>query len=460
MAGRARLASLPGQRGYRRGRQPLIARKMAGLHQQLADPLARNGYALIANSAATGALGLVYWLLMARLYPAAAVGKASAAYAAMNLLAGFTALNFNGALNRFIPQAGLRTRSFVLRAYLVSAVASVGAATLFLLTISWWGPSYSELDGVAAGLAFTGAVVAWAIFTLQDSVLVGLRSAIWVVAENGIFGIAKIVLLVLLVTALPDDLGIYVSWMLPVIVAVPLVNMLIFGRLVPRHAVATRDCKLPSDREIARFLAGDYSGALCLLATVNLIPVLVAARLDASSTAYFYMAWLIAGIVDMIGINMAMSLTVEGAFDASTLAVNCRKAFRKMAWILLPCAGLVALLAPWGLSLFGPAYAAHGAPVLELLALATLPKAVTELYLGALRAQSRTSLVALIQAARCVLMLGLTLILTGAMGTVGAGVAVVTSQTVIAAAISLGLWRVITGSQKWQRPVAMEAGAR
>jgi O-antigen/teichoic acid export membrane protein len=131
-----------------------------------------------------------------------------------------------------------------------------------------------------------------------------------------------------------------------------------------------------------------------------------------------------------------------------------------MAWILLPCAGLVALLAPWGLSLFGPAYAAHGAPVLELLALATLPKAATELYLGALRAQSRTSLVALIQAARCVLMLGLTLLLTGAMGTVGAGVAVVTSQTVIAAAISIGLWRVITGRQKWQRPVAMEAGAQ
>ena len=31
----------------------------------------------------------------------------------MNLLAGFTAQSFNGALNRFIPQAGLRTRSFI-----------------------------------------------------------------------------------------------------------------------------------------------------------------------------------------------------------------------------------------------------------------------------------------------------------------------------------------------------------
>ena len=41
-----------------------------------------------------------------------------------HVLAGFTAQSFNGALNRFIPQAGLRTRSFILRAYTVSAVGS------------------------------------------------------------------------------------------------------------------------------------------------------------------------------------------------------------------------------------------------------------------------------------------------------------------------------------------------
>jgi len=48
-----------------------------------------------------------------------------------------------------------------------------------------------------------GCVACWAIFTMQDSVLVGLRSAFWVLVENGIFGVVKIVLLVLLVAALP-----------------------------------------------------------------------------------------------------------------------------------------------------------------------------------------------------------------------------------------------------------------
>jgi O-antigen/teichoic acid export membrane protein len=426
--------------------------RLAGLGRQLADPLARNGYALIANSGATGALGLVYWLLMARLYPTAAVGMASAAYAAMNLLAGFTALNFNGVLTRFIPQAGRMTRTFVTRAYVVSALASVCISFLFLRTISHWDRSYSELDSIAAGLIFVGCVVAWAMFTLQDSVLIGLRGAVWVFGENSMFGVAKIILLVLLVTALPHHLGIYVSWMLPVFVAVPLVNALIFGRLVPRHTLLTYDLSPPSSRQIGRFLAGDYSGALCVLATGNLVPVLVAARISIQSVAYFYMAWVIAGIVNMIGVNMAMSLTVEGSFEAATLAANCRKALRKMTQILLPSAGAVALLAPWGLRLFGPAYAANGAPVLELLALAALPSAVIELYLGALRAKSRTTLVALIQAVRGVLMLGLTLVLTGAVGTIGAGVAVVSSQGVVAVLISFGLWRVLAGDRRQLRP--------
>ncbi len=433
-------------------------RQVRGLRQQLADPLARNGYSLIANSAATAGFGLIYWLLVARLYPAADVGRATAAYAAMNLLAGFTAVNLNGALNRFIPQAGWYTKTLVIRVYVVSAVASVFLTELFLLRIHSWGTSYSELDTLPAGLIFIACVTAWAIFTLQDSVLVGLRSAPWVFLENGLFGIVKIVLLGVLVVSLPRY-GIYASWMLPVFVAIPLVNALIFGRLVPRHVQLTSDRRPPTGRQIGRFLAGDYTGALCLLG-INLVPVLVAARIGARSTAYFYMAWTISSFLILLGLNMAMSLTVEGAFDASALAVKCRAALRKMAWIILPCTALTVLLAPLGLRLFGPAYATHGAPVLELLAVAAVPSAVIELYLGSLRAQSRTTLVALIQAVRVALMLALTVALTRTFGTIGAGIAVLASQAAVAVLISYGLWRVLTSDRERQRPPALAALAQ
>ncbi len=132
----------------------LVQRSIQGVRRQLADPLAANGYWLIGNSGVTGALGLAYWLLMAREYPTAAVGRASALYAAMNLLAGITAQNFNGVLTRFIPRpASARGRSSS-GAYAVSAAASVCISILFLVTIGWWGASYSELDTPAARAAF------------------------------------------------------------------------------------------------------------------------------------------------------------------------------------------------------------------------------------------------------------------------------------------------------------------
>ena len=408
------------------------------LRRHLADPLFRNGYALMANTGATGLLGVAYWLLAARHYTAADVGRASAAYSAMNLLAGFTALNLVGALTRFIPQSGRRTAGLVLRTYAVSSLASVLVTVLFLTSVGHLGSSYAELSGVTAELVFTACVVCWGIFTLQDGVLVGLRSAVWVPVENGTFGIVKIVLLLALAASLPHA-GIYVSWMLPVAMSLPLVNALIFGRLVQPHARLTTARTPPSARQIGRFLLGDYTGALCVLAVTNLVPIAVAARVGPNANAYFYVAWMVGTTLDLLAVNMATSLTVEGAFDDTALAVNCRLALRRTMLVLVPVAAVIAVAAPLTLGLFGPEYAAHGARILQLLAVATLPKALTELYLGALRAQSRTSVIAFIQVVRGVLILGLAFALTGIMGTVGAGVAALASQVIVAAMVAPGL---------------------
>jgi O-antigen/teichoic acid export membrane protein len=408
------------------------------LREHLADPLFRNGYALMLNTGLTGVLGVFYWLLAARHYPAVDVGRASAAYSAMNLLSGFTAFNLVGALTRFIPQAGNHTARLVLRAYAFSSAASILVAAVFLLGVGHLGGSYAELSSFTAGVIFTACIICWGIFTLQDGVLVGLRSAIWVPVENGTFGVVKIVLLLALAASLPHQ-GIYVSWMLPVALSLPVVNGLIFARLLGPHARLTATRTPPTARQITRFLAGDYTGAMCVLAVSNLVPVVVAATIGPSVNAYFYIAWMIGGTLDLFAVNMATSLTVEGAFNAAAIAVNTRAALWRTMLVLVPIAVTVALAAPFALRLFGPQYAAHGALILQLLAVATLPKALTEMYLGALRAQSRASRVALIQVIRAAMILVLAFTLTPVIGTIGAGIAVLVSQFAVAVIVGPGL---------------------
>ncbi len=415
--------------------------------------LLRNGYALMANTVVTGLLGLAYWLLAARHYSEANVGRASAAYSAMNLLAGITALSLIGAMARFIPQSGRATGKLIRLGYGVSVLSAIAGSVVFLLVAGRPGSSYSELTGVPIGAIFTAAVIIWSLFTLQDGALVGMRNASWVTLENAVFGVAKIAMLLPLAAVIPST-GLYVSWMVPAALAVPAVNWLIFRRLLPRHKDKSGSAPPPTRGDVGRFLAGDVSGALMLLASISLVPVLVAMFVPPGLNAYFYIAWTIGITLDLLAANMALSLTVEGAFDPVALAGHAKAALRRLMILLVPIAVGTALLAPWILGLFGPGYAKYGAPILVLLAAATVPRTLTEIYLGALRAQNRTSFVALIQGIRAVLILALTLVLTRSMGIVGAGVAVLVVQVAMAVGVLPGLLRVLRADRRQVRPAA------
>jgi O-antigen/teichoic acid export membrane protein len=422
-----------------------------------AGPLARNSYALAVNTAAAAALGLLYWLLAARHYPAASVGRGTAALAAMNMLAGITALSLTGAMAKFLPRAGQSAGRLVRGGYAATAAASLVAAAIFLLIAPAGRGSYSELRGWPAGLAFLTCVLAWGIFTLQDGVLVGLRSAAWIAAENAGFGVAKLVLLVILAAALPAA-GLYASWMLPVLVAVPLVNLLIFGRLLPAHVRQHGAGTTLTAGQVGRFLAGDFTGSLCMLGTSFLAPVIVALLVRPADYAYFYIAFTIGLTLDLLGVNMAAALTVEGAHDPAGLAAAAAAALRRAVRIVAPLAVAAAVAAPFALRLYGGGYARHGVPVLELLLAATLPRLLTEMYLGSLRAKGRSAVIARIQLGRAVVLVALVTGLTTAWGITGAAAAILASQVITATVIAPGLLRLRPGRAARNRPA--EGAAR
>ncbi|MFF9124645.1 lipopolysaccharide biosynthesis protein [Streptomyces sp. NPDC014889] len=407
------------------------------------NPLFRNAYALMLNTGISAVLGLGYWLVAARYYSDDAVGQGSAAIAAMKLLAGLTAVTLTGALARFIPIAGRATRHLIARTYLGSSVIVACAAGVFLLTLDVWGPSYRFLHGLTHGLGFVVAVMAWNLLTLQDGVLTGLRSAPWVPVGNTVFSAVKLALLVGLAAAIPTT-GVFVSWVAAIAFSIVPLGWLVFRRLVPRHVRATEDhAKPPTAKELGRFLAGDYTGSLFSLAVVYLVPVIIAAQVSSADNAYFYITTTIGGTVNLLAINMGASLTVEGSHDPARLAANTRAALRRMARIMLPICGLLFVLAPYILRVFGEGYANAATPLLRWFAVGALLRVVMETYFAVLRAQSRTAGLAWLQGLLCVLVLGLTLLLLPRMGLTGAGVAEISSLAVIVAIAAPKLYRTV-----------------
>ncbi|MEV4786347.1 lipopolysaccharide biosynthesis protein [Streptomyces tuirus] len=402
------------------------------------DSLFKNAYFLMLSTGVSAVLGLGFWLVAARYYTEEAVGQGSAAIAAMRLLASITATTMIGAVVRFVPRAGRETGRLVWGTYVASSLVVALAAAVFLLTLDAWGASYAPLGTPMAGAVFVAACVAWALLTLQDGVLTGLRKAEWVPAGNAVFSVGKLALLAVFAGTLPV-LGIFVSWAVAIAFSTLPLGWLIFRRLIPRQAEADRDKEPPKIKDMGRFLAGDSLGALFSLAMINLLPVMVAVRFSAAENGYFYVAYTVGGTMEFMAINMASSLTAHASHDPRQLADGVRGALRRMTLLLVPVVAVLVVFAPYILTPFSPDYAEHGSTVLRLLALGALPRVVVELYIGVLRVQGRTGVLAALQGAMCALVLGSAAVLFTSAGIAGAGWAVLLSMTLIAVVSMAGL---------------------
>jgi O-antigen/teichoic acid export membrane protein len=422
-----------------------VARVPARLRGQLGNPLYLNVYALTVNTVVSSVLGILYWVVAARLYPPRELGAGAAVIATMTFLSSLSQLNLNGALARFLPTAGRSAGRLITAAYVASSAAALLIGSAFLLV----APAVSLHGGPASfgaplAVAFIVSVAAWGIFTLQDSVLTALRGAVWVPIENAAFGVAKIALLVLLASAAPEH-GIFASWTVPVLVALVPVNLLVFRRLLPRLGRRLAAAALPARAVMLRFVTLDYVGYLFLQVHTNALPVLVTAVLGAEANAVFYIGWLLGSSVELVAYHFGTSLTVEGAADESRLASYARQVLRRGLVLFAAGALLLCLCAPVLLALFGGRYAAESGVVLRLFALAVVPKFVVTVYVAVSRVQRRVGRIVLVQFATSVLVLSLALVTMPAWGVVGVGSAYLAAQVAACVAILPRLARTLRG---------------
>src|SRR5512138_1353902 len=108
-------------------------------------PLYMNGYALMLSAAATSGLGVLYWMLATRHYPAEVVGLNSAMISAMLFVAGVAQLSLVSVITRFLPRAGRTAGRLVGAAYALTLTAAALAGLLFVLGVRIWSPALAFL---------------------------------------------------------------------------------------------------------------------------------------------------------------------------------------------------------------------------------------------------------------------------------------------------------------------------
>jgi O-antigen/teichoic acid export membrane protein len=404
--------------------------------EHLRIPLFRNGYALAASSAVTSSIGVIYWILATHFYPAEVVGLNSAIISLMMFLGGLAQLNLLTAHIRFIPNAGSATRRFIGITYLVALVLAGLISIAYVTNIHIFSPALSILRSSAPiTISFVLATMGWSIFVLQDSALTGLRQATWVPIENGLFAVGKIGLMILLSFFIPQ-LGLFYSWFLGLAITLLPTNALIFFRFGPRHEKASTDRAtelIPG--QVIQYAGGDLFGAIFWLGATTLLPIMVTQAAGAKENAYFYLAWQIAYMLHLLSSNMGSSLIVEASTNQSKLGEYSRRIILQLV-LLVGFAVLVIFAgAPLILRIFGQDYAAQGSSLLRLLALAAIPNIVTSVFVSISRVQRRMRRVIFSLGALCVLVLSLSAFLLPRFGILGAGIAWLGAETVVAIGI-------------------------
>lgn len=330
----------------------------------------------MASTGATSVLGLIFWVVAARLSRTAEVGRASAEVSAMTLLAGLSQLNLINIYTRFLPRSGHRTRSFVIFGYAACVVIAlaISAVTVGLgLGHTWLHP------GLPSALLFIGAVVFWSIFTVQDSVLTGLRAAKWVPVENASFSATKLILLAFL--AARGTSGIFLAWAIPVVPAVAFVNLYLFTRRIPRHHEEAHGIsEFPTRRTLRNFVVAEYASSVVSNVSTYLTPVLIVTVLGARAGAYFYVPWLISNVNHALLWNISTAFVVEAGYRHEEPKSLLRRSGGLAVAALLPVVVILFFGAPLLLDILGRKYSIGGTDLLRLLALAVIPMTVPTLY--------------------------------------------------------------------------------
>ncbi|MEY2513491.1 MAG: hypothetical protein QOJ89_849 [bacterium] len=413
-------------------RAAIVARARA----HLAEPLLRSAYSMAASSVVTAGFGMVFWIVAARFYPSAAVGRDIALIAAMVQLSTLAQVNMANALIRFLPGSA-RPQRMVVGAYAISGAVATVLATAFVLVAPRVSDDFAFLTHEPlTAVAYVASVVGWGVLALQDAALTATRRAPWVLFKNGLFGALKLLVLPLLFV-LGSAHGPFIAWVIPMFALIVPVHVLLRrsmagDELVAAHASPARSSGRP---RLVRFLALDYLATVFTQTSLTILPLILIGILGSRATAHFYIPFTIALAFEVMFWSMTTSLVAEGALTPQRVPELVRLLVRRVAMIIGPVIAILVAAAPLVMLPFGEEYVRASTNVLRLLLCASLFRAAMLLAAAIWRLEGHGGRIAALEGFMLAGLLAAAIPLAHALGVIGVALAWLGSAVAIGCAV-------------------------
>lgn len=388
---------------------------------------------MVATVAVQALSGSIFWLVSARADPQTDVGHATALFTSVLFVAFLAGLGLPVAVARY---ASGRARSdHVLFAW--SALATAGAAavvaTAYVMLVR---PDAVDVlagwHGAMGPAAFVVLAAGTGLALLLDVRLMTQRRWGLVLARNVAVGVARFPLMAL------DPVDDRAVWLL-ICAALPTAVSgfgglaLLPGITGARHQLRPMPARA---RAMRRYSLVNWASTLAYQAPTFAMPVIVLMHVDADRNASFYVAWGVASLACYVPYAIGQALLAEGGRDGARLRSQVRLAILVSGGLMV--LGTAAATVGRGLVtvLYGDAYE-EAAEVLPLLVAASVPWAITSVYLTEARVRHRHLATVAITATLSVAILLPALLLVPDRGLDGASAAFL-GGNVVAAVVALG----------------------
>lgn len=386
-------------------------------------------------------LGLLFWVVAARLYPAESTGIASAAIAAVGLIGLLSTLGLDYGLIRFLPGSGARARDLINSCFTIGGLLALVITTVFLLGLPVWAPALLHLRDNPVFFATTVvSAVASTVLTFVAQTFVAQRRTGFVLAQALILGLARFGMLIGLAGVF-EVFGVFSSWGVAILVALG-VSMFVF---LPRVQPGYRP-RLAVDRRVVadmiRFSLGNYGANFFLIVPGFALPLFVINLVGPAANAYFYIAWAIASVLLMIPGAISLSLFAEGSHDSRRQKQDVRRSLKLLLFVLVPAMAVVFLAGDKILLVFGADYSENATQLLWLLAASALPAGINHVYFSTQRVAMKMGHVLGPAVLVTVATLGMSYLLLPGYGIVGAGISWLVAQSVVSLLVAPRLFRM------------------
>jgi len=319
--------------------------------------------------------GFFFWMFAAHLYKDVQVGLATALISGVTFIMNLSILGLNYSIIRFLPKSQKKNQ-VLSGSFLAIIFASILCAGVFLLFLPFFSPKLLFVrNNMLTMVAFVFFTITVTIDFATESVFLALRAGKYIFIKNILVCVLKFLLPVFFVAF--GAVGLFSAW------AIALSSALLVSFFVFIHRFHFRlDLSFESKmlRQMMSFSMVNFFVGLLGIAPGLILPILITNTINPQTSAYFYVAFMIANLLYVIPYSTTQSLFAEGSYDERNFLMSVKKAFKLIGVLLIPGILFLVFFGNFILLVFGNSYSLEGIRFLQILAISGIPVAIN--YIG------------------------------------------------------------------------------